>query len=137
MGLKVIIAGSRGFHDYYYLRDSMNQLGLSIDEIVSGCAEGADKLGIRYAREKGIPVKEFPAEWDVYGPKLAGKIRNAEMATYADYLVAFTLGTPGTAHMIKTMKKLEKPFTVFDLSQKSTTHLSSSESPQRSLRNWE
>lgn len=35
----------------------------SLTEIVSGTANGADKLGERYAKEYGYLLKQFPAEW--------------------------------------------------------------------------
>jgi hypothetical protein len=35
----------------------------SITEIVSGGARGADRLGERYARQRGLPCKVFPAQW--------------------------------------------------------------------------
>lgn len=47
-----------------------------------------------------IPVIHFPANWDKHG-KSAGHIRNAEMAKYADALVAFWDGkSKGTKGMI-------------------------------------
>lgn len=106
--MKVIVAGSRQFNDYELLEHTVDSLGLDISEIVSGHANGADKLGERYARSRGIKLMVFPAEWDKYG-KGAGIIRNGRMAEYGDYLVAFDMGTPGTKNMIHTMLKLGKP----------------------------
>ena len=48
-------------------------------KIISGCARGADTLGERFAKEFGLEVKKFPADWDGLG-KRAGYVRNAEMA---------------------------------------------------------
>lgn len=109
--MKVIIAGSREFDDYeklcsycdYLLQDKTDI------EIVSGTARGADKLGERYAEERGYPIKRFPADWDKYG-KRAGFIRNEDMAEYADALIAFWLNmSKGTEHMIQIAndKKLQ------------------------------
>ena len=116
--MKVIIAGSRTFTNYDLLKASL--AGLSITEVVSGTARGADKLGERYAKENNIPIKPFPAEWDnlniepciikinMYGKKynsLAGKNRNTDMAKYADSCVVFWDGkSPGTADMIEKAK---------------------------------
>lgn len=73
-------------------------------EIVSGTARGADQLGERYAFERGLPVKQFPADWDQHG-KSAGYIRNAQMAEYADAAVIFWDGTSrGSKHMIDLAK---------------------------------
>ena len=88
--MNIIIAGSRNFNDYNLLKSSCDNLLTQFTniEIVSGTARGADKLGERYAREKGYDIKQFPANWDKFG-KSAGYIRNDEMAQYADMLIAF------------------------------------------------
>jgi hypothetical protein len=104
--MKIIIAGSRNFNDYNLLKTSCDNLLTQFTniEIVSGTAQGADKLGERYAREKGYGIKEFPANWNL--GKSAGYIRNDEMAKYADMLIAFWDGTSkGTKHMIDLANK--------------------------------
>jgi predicted Rossmann fold nucleotide-binding protein DprA/Smf involved in DNA uptake len=104
---KVIIAGSRNFSDYTALLSKCDKLlsQKSEVEIVSGTANGADKLGERYANERGYLLKLFPAEWNVYG-KGAGYLRNKEMAGYADALIAFWDGeSRGTKHMIDIARK--------------------------------
>ena len=55
---KIIIAGSRDFDNYSLLcRTCDNLIGNSKHvEIVSGNARGADKLGERYAKEKGFKL---------------------------------------------------------------------------------
>ncbi len=105
--MKVIIAGGRDFNDYDLLCVNCDKaLSLQTDiEIVSGTANGADKLGEKYAKEKGYPVKEFPADWDRY-KKSAGYIRNKDMANYADALMAFWDGkSKGTKSMIELARK--------------------------------
>ena len=104
--MKIIIAGSRNFNDYNLLKTSCDNLLTQFTniEIVSGTARGADKLGERYAREKGYDIKQFPANWSL--GKSAGYIRNDEMAQYADMLIAFWDGTSkGTKHMIDLANK--------------------------------
>jgi hypothetical protein len=105
--MNIIIAGSRNFNDYNLLKTSCDNLLTQFTniEIVSGTARGADKLGERYAREKGYDIKQFPANWDKFG-KSAGYIRNDEMAQYADMLIAFWDGiSKGTKHMIDLANK--------------------------------
>lgn len=113
---RVIIAGGRDFNDYellqekvdYYLSTVISQ-GYKII-IVSGTAKGADKLGERYAAEKGYEIAYFPADWASHG-KRAGYLRNQEMAKYAKEenhgaLIAFWNGSSkGTKHMIDIAKK--------------------------------
>ena len=109
--IKVIIAGTRDFNDYSFLKKNLDYFLQGINpnneeiEIVSGNARGADKLGERYAKEHNLPVKLFPANWDKYG-KRAGYLRNQEMANYSDVLIAFwDEKSKGTKHMIDIAKK--------------------------------
>ena len=75
------------------------------DEVVSGKARGADTFGEIWANEHGIPVKEFPADWDKFG-RSAGPIRNGQMAEYGDALIAFLApGSKGTKNMIEQAQK--------------------------------
>ena len=99
---KVIIAGGRDFEDYEKLVSECDYLlqYMSNIEIVSGVAIGTDTLALRYAKEKGYSVKEFPADWEWHG-RSAGYVRNKEMAEYATHLIAFWDGhSKGTRHMI-------------------------------------
>jgi len=98
--MKVIIAGSRTITDYEFVLEAIEESGFKITEVVSGCANGVDKLGERYALENNIPIKLFPAQWIKYG-RGAGIIRNKEMAEYADALIACWDGTSaGTRNMM-------------------------------------
>lgn len=84
-----------------------------ITEIVHGGARGVDRIAADIC--EGIwPVKVFPADWRTHGPK-AGPIRNAEMAAYADVLVAIMIegGSRGTQNMIDRMIKLGKPVATY------------------------
>ena len=98
----VIIAGSRGFSDYDLLCEKCDKIFSRRKPtlILCGEAKGADLLGKRYAKEHGIPVQSFPAQWDEYG-KAAGMIRNKQMLAFADALVAFWDGeSRGTENML-------------------------------------
>lgn len=96
---RVIIAGTRNFSNYELLKEKCDNI-LSTKRqdsnivILSGTAKGADRLGERYARERGFLLRRFRP------------IRNAKMAINADALIAFWDGTSrGTAHMIMTAKE--------------------------------
>jgi hypothetical protein len=111
--MKVIIAGSR--HMVYtptIVEDAVNMSGFHILEEVCGMAPGADSFGAKWAYKKGIPIKNFPADWDTYG-KAAGFIRNQEMADYADALVLLIWNnSPGSLDMLNRMEILGKPYYV-------------------------
>jgi len=105
--MKVIIAGSRTFNDYESLKAELNILiqHSKVEEVVSGTAYGADKLGGKWAKEYGFKIKKFPANWDLYG-KSAGFRRNEAMAKYATHCVVFWDGvSKGSKHMIELAKK--------------------------------
>lgn len=116
MKYKVIIAGSRGVTEEREIKIALVRARLSprnVAEVVSGTARGVDQLGERVARQFNIPVKRFPADGNQYG-KRAGFLRNAEMAEYADILVAVWDGkSKGTAHMMGLMAKAGKPVYVY------------------------
>lgn len=105
---KVIIAGGRDFDDYEMLKNKCDHLLSNLFgdiEIVSGTASGADKLGERYATEKGYPIKHFPADW-AKEKRSAGIVRNIQMAEYSDFLIACHDGfSRGTNHMIEVAKE--------------------------------
>ena len=109
--MKVIIAGSRSMTDIervFNELDSYNEF--EITEGVCGMAKGVDIIGKEWCLTKGIPVKEFPADWEKFG-KAAGPIRNKQMGIYSD--CAIVIYNPeiskGSKNMIDTMKKLGKP----------------------------
>lgn len=122
--LKIIIAGGRNFSDYAKLRKetlaairtcatefyNCDKIDKDIVTIVSGCANGADTLGERFAKEFDLKLQLFPADWSK--GKGAGYARNTEMAKFASdeecngVLIAFWDGkSRGTKHMIKTAEK--------------------------------
>jgi len=115
---RVIIAGGRDFDDFrllskkcmFKLQDKLNVV------VVSGCANGADKLGEKFAKFMGYEIKEFPANWDI--GKAAGYIRNKDMAEYADALIAFWDGkSKGTKHMIDLARERNLQVVVYYYNQ--------------------
>lgn len=102
MKTRLIIAGGRDFTDYEMLRSEADKI--QHDEVVSGCARGADRLGERYATERRKKLRQFPANWRRHG-KAAGPIRNTEMANNAEALLAFwDERSRGTLNMINTAR---------------------------------
>jgi hypothetical protein len=111
--MKVIIAGSRNIFHYPLLKSFVEEMvekhKILTSEVVSGCANGVDSLGERWARENNIPIHRFPAGWEVYG-RAAGHIRNGWMADYAN--MAIVLRHPdsvGSMDMVSQMKRRSKP----------------------------
>ena len=111
--LRLCVAGSRSISDkefiFKYLDNFIKKYKLSNIEIVSGLANGPDKIGIEYANERDYTYVEFPAKWKEYG-KSAGYKRNVEMAEYSDVIILFYDGiSKGTKHMENICVELKKP----------------------------
>lgn len=106
--MKLIIAGCRNFNDRFIINagiDAFIEEYGTPDVIIEGGARGVDRMAYYYAKDNGIPVKVFPADWNKYG-RAAGPIRNSEMAKYGTHLLAFWDGkSRGTKNMIETAKK--------------------------------
>ena len=114
--MKVIVAGSRTIGDLDLVEKAIADSGFKIDELVWGCAPGVDTLAKIWADNSSVPSKPFPADWIKYGRKNAGKIRNQEMANYADALIAVReKKSGGTTDMVKRMKTAGKPVFLVDI----------------------
>lgn len=98
----------------YYHADHIDK-GVQSPSIISGHAAGADALGERYALEHGIDMELYPAEWTKYG-RMAGAIRNDEMASSSGALIAFWDGkSRGTKIMIEKARKKGLTVTIVDV----------------------
>lgn len=108
MSKRLLVTGSRKWTDFgllhFGLMDAWKFLGGPLDEIilVSGNADGADKMAEDIWEVAGQPIERHPVEWrphGIYNPQ-AGLARNREMvAAGADACVAFILDrSPGATH---------------------------------------
>jgi len=102
------IIGSRGFNDVELLNSILTPRVDLIKKVVSGGANGADKLGEEWAKENKIETEIFYPDWKKYG-KRAGFIRNEDIIKNSTHVIAFWDGeSRGTNHSIELSKKLEK-----------------------------
>jgi hypothetical protein len=109
--VKIIIAGGRDFNNYNLLKRTCTCIIGALNprkdniEVVCGKARGADTLGEQFAQEQGYKIKSFPTDWETLGKK-AGYVRNAQMASYSEVLIAFwDRASKGTKHMIDLANK--------------------------------
>ncbi len=116
---RVIIAGCRDYDNYAEAKLFIDLCLSNIRKenkivILSGCANGADKIGERYAEENGFKVEKYPANWEKYGRR-AGPIRNRLMAEKADYVICFwDKKSKGTKSMIDYAIKFNKPIKIYN-----------------------
>lgn len=122
--MKLAIIGSRGFTDLTKAKEAFRTFCCTwqksphenalfpdvsrFNEIVSGGARGADKIGADIAREWNIKLTEFLPDWEKYG-KRAGFIRNEDIIKAADVVLAFWDGqSKGTGNSLSHAKRLKK-----------------------------
>jgi len=86
--MKLAIVGTRTFCDYGKMEDTLEEYKDRITEIISGGAQGADRLAEIYAKDYEIPIRIFKADWKTYG-KRAGPMRNKQIVDAADEVITF------------------------------------------------
>jgi hypothetical protein len=107
-GERTIIAGTRYIEDFALLCEAVRASGFTVGEVVSGGASGVDRLGERFARLHGLPVRRFLVDWSRFG-RSAGPRRNQQMVDYAGasgQLIAVWDGrSRGTQHTIQMAER--------------------------------
>jgi len=109
---KIGIVGTRRrdeFSDLQKVKDAFNSIYQNGDWIVSGgCPKGGDRFAEIIAKENGIPIILFYADWTHKG-KCAGFIRNTYIAQESDILIACVSSDRmgGTEDTIKKFKQLK------------------------------
>lgn len=97
--MKVIVCGGRDYRDHTVIKGVIDALPEGAI-VIHGGAPGADKLAAKAAWERGLDVREYPAEWLKLG-RSAGPIRNQQMLEVEspDLVIAFP-GGRGTDDMV-------------------------------------
>ncbi len=93
--MRIIVTGSRNWTNRDLIRRAL-RVEMLFDKpenvtVVHGDARGADRIAGEVAKELGMNVEEYPADWKQYGKK-AGPIRNQKMVDLgADVCLAFPM----------------------------------------------
>lgn len=122
-GKRVAIVGSRDYGVWYHegiryqdlseVREFVGSLPACVT-IVSGGARGVDTAAENAAREFGMSLKVWKADWATYG-KRAGMVRNRQIVDDVDCVVAFWDGfSKGTKHTIDEARAAGKFVIVFN-----------------------
>jgi hypothetical protein len=105
--MRVLVCGGRHFSDIVGVIRTLDDFHAEkrFTLVIHGAANGADRLADRWAQLRGVPVRQFPADWEKYGNG-AGPIRNRKMLCDGkpDLVIAFR-GGRGTADMIEQAQK--------------------------------
>jgi len=107
----ILVTGGRDFRD----KGKLNAVLCGLDRhygfttLIHGGASGADTLAGMWAKEWGLTVLVYLADWAKHGPK-AGPIRNQDMLERGkpDLVIAFP-GGRGTADMVRRAKAAGVP----------------------------
>jgi predicted Rossmann fold nucleotide-binding protein DprA/Smf involved in DNA uptake len=109
--VKLAIVGSRDFADRNKMDRALEPLQPLITEVISGGAAGADSMGERWARKRGIPVRVFHPDHKRY--KHAFHHRNRLIVEACDQLIAFWNGqSSGTRYTIDDARRMNRPVTI-------------------------
>lgn len=116
MGERVLVCGDRNWDDEAAIERELRKH--DIDVVIHGCARGADSQAGRVAYRLGIPVLEFPAQWDEFG-RAAGPIRNKKMLVEGKPTLVLAFhedisSSKGTANMVKISHKAGVRTNVYD-----------------------
>jgi hypothetical protein len=108
--VRILVCGGRDFCNKDRLFSQLDELcmargwlrlGKPDVKVIAGGARGADALAVEWARDRGCPYEEFPADWAREG-RAAGILRNQRMLEVSgpEFVVAFP-GGRGTADMVR------------------------------------
>lgn len=113
--MKIGIVGSRRYNNYSSFVKVVGEFLRSEDTLVSGGAKGADSLAEKFAKDIGVEIKVFKADWDKYGNS-AGMIRNGLIVEESDFILAFWDGkSKGTKDTITKCENVGKECIIFDV----------------------
>lgn len=108
MKTKILITGGRDFTDINFIDSILDTIYEDYDgeiSLILGGASGTDTLAQCWGSNREVDHQVIYAKWKKYGRKMAGPIRNKEMADQKpDFAIAFPGGI-GTANMKKVCKE--------------------------------
>lgn len=111
MKQRVLVCGGRDYADkdlLYTILDTAHAANPIVTLIV-GDASGADALAAEWAKDRDIPLEEYPAAWERHG-RAAGPIRNKQMLDEGrPHLVIAFPGGRGTANMVAQAETADVP----------------------------
>lgn len=108
MFMKLLVVGSREIKDF----DLCGLIPLGVELIISGGANGIDRLAEKYADENKIPKLIIRPQYESYG-RAAPIKRNEEMVRLCDELLVIWDGVSrGTKYTMDYAKKLGKKMRV-------------------------
>lgn len=113
--MKIAIVGSRWYAEYDVIKEYvLKKIDINeVECVISGGANGVDRLAEKFAKEFGLKMTVFLPDWNKHG-KAAGPIRNKDIVKNADVVFAFWDGqSRGTKSSIELAEKMNKKLFVY------------------------
>ena len=101
--MRLLVCGGRDYHRIEVVYATLDEIYREheIELLIHGGASGADALAGSWALERDIPVREFLAEWSLWGGR-AGNMRNSKMLREGKpHMVVAFPGGSGTRDMVR------------------------------------
>ena len=110
--MKLAISGSRGLS--VNLDEYIKKLDFEVTEIITGGAKGIDTCAEEYANKNNLKLTIIRPDYNKYPYRAAPIIRNKEIVSQCDALLAIWDGnSKGTKATINFAKKQNKPVIIF------------------------
>lgn len=115
MTARVAVVGSRGFSDYSFFAEKLEQIVCNLEDVEfvsGGCKSGGDALIAKYCKERNYNLTEYLPDWENLGKK-AGFVRNKLIVDDCTHLTAYRDGkSKGTENSITMARKQNKPIRI-------------------------
>lgn len=113
--IKWWVSGSRGIKNYTYVNAVLVKHIRGRDIIMTGGAQGVDRIAEYWGRHNNIVVKmSLKPNWKM--GRGAGMIRNTEGVDWADKVIVIWDGkSPGSKDVIDKCRKMGKPHHVYEV----------------------
>ena len=114
---RIVVTGSRDWNSWGPIYTAFNVLCLGVSDVLGhGNQRGADKMAGKVAKNYGMVVRPFDADWEQFG-KNAGPIRNGEMLSQIKphLVLAFhndISHSKGTKDCVRRARELDIPVLV-------------------------
>jgi len=122
--MRILCCGDRNWGlsnlraDEIKIKNALSNYDSSDTTVIHGACGGADAISSTTARNLGMTVESYPADWTGYG-RAAGPIRNQQMLDEGkpDLVIAFHSdieNSKGTADMVRRARKANIPIRVVE-----------------------
>jgi len=113
---KFAIIGSRSFNNYYLMQKYLDKYLPPHAIIVTGHAEGADRLAECYSSTHKIPLEVYEANWEIFGSEAVYRQRKDIVANSFQCIAFWDGKSTGTKTLIDMFNKAAKTVTIVDIS---------------------